>query len=112
GSKLDALLILTDSSGAVLQQNDDMNGADARIEFDAKKDTEYVIALRDLTERGGARFGYRLSIRPPAGAVGASFVAQFLPDTLRVPRDGTTKVRCEVTRNGGFEGPVRFALAG
>jgi hypothetical protein len=41
GSKLDALLILSDTNFAVLQQNDDAMGADARIEFDAKKDTEY-----------------------------------------------------------------------
>ncbi len=111
GSKLDALLTLTDTNGTVLQQNDDMNGADARLEFDAKKDTEYVIALRDLTDRGGDRFGYRLSFRPPSQAGGASFVARFLPDTLRLPRDGTAKVRCELTRNGGFDGPVRFALS-
>ncbi|HEY2951601.1 MAG TPA: PPC domain-containing protein, partial [Verrucomicrobiae bacterium] len=113
GSKLDALLILTDASGAMLQQNDDANGADARIEFDAKKDAEYIIALRDLTERGGERFGYRLSIRPPGGGGGAGpdFSAVFLPDTIRVHREGQTKLRCEVNRVGGFEGPVRFAFA-
>ncbi|PYI82856.1 MAG: hypothetical protein DME26_16305 [Verrucomicrobia bacterium] len=111
GSKLDALLILTDTNGTVLAQNDDANGADARVEFDAKKDADYFVAIRDLTQRGGDRFGYRLSIRPPAGSAAASFVARFLPDTLRVHRDGTTRLRCEVTRNGGFEGPVSFAFA-
>jgi hypothetical protein len=111
GSKLDALLILTDTNNAVLQQNDDANGADARIEFDAKKETEYILSLRDLTQRGGEKFGYRLSIRPPSAAAGASFAARILPDTLRVHRDGTAKVRCEVTRAGGFEGPIRFAAA-
>lgn len=111
GSKLDALLILTDTNGTLVVQNDDANGADARIEFDAKKDTEYLLAARDLTDRGGDRFGYRLSIRPPSAAAGASFAARFLPDTLRVNRDGSTRLRCEVTRNGGFDGPVRFAFA-
>jgi hypothetical protein len=113
GSKLDALLILTDAGGAMLQQNDDANGADARLEFDAKKDVEYILALRDLTERGGERFGYRLSIRPPGGGGGAGpdFSAVFLPDTIRVNREGQTKLRCEVNRVGGFEGPVRFAFA-
>jgi hypothetical protein len=112
GSKLDALLVLTDTNGAVLQQNDDAAGADARIEFDAKKDTEYVLALRDLTDRGGERFGYRLSIRPPSAAAAPSFVARFLPDVLRVHREGTAKIRCEITRVGGFDGPVRFACDG
>ncbi len=109
GSMLDALLVLTDTNGAVLQQNDDSAVADARIEFDAKKDTEYVLAIRDLTHRGGEKFGYRLSIRPPtAGESG--FTARFLPDTPRVSRGSHTRIRCEVTRLGGFDGPVRFAL--
>jgi hypothetical protein len=112
GSSLDALLILTDTNGAVIAQNDDAAGADARIEFDAKKDTEYVIALRDLTERGGERFGYRLTLRPPAGAGGPSFNALFLPDTIRIHRAGLMKVRCEVTRAGGFDGPVHFEVEG
>ena len=111
GSPLDALLTLTDTNGVTLSQNDDTSGADARIEFDAKKDVEYIIALRDLTERGGDRFGYRLTIRPPAGAAGAGFSARFAPDTLRVNRDGLAKLRCEVTRAGGFDGAVRFEFA-
>src|SRR5262249_54714832 len=68
GSQLDALLALEDAKGAVLQQNDDAAGADSRIEFDAKKDTEYVVAIRDLTGRGGDKFAYRLAIRPPSAA--------------------------------------------
>jgi hypothetical protein len=112
GSPLDALLVLADASGSVLQQNDDANGADARIEFDAKKDAEYVLAVRDLTGRGGDKFAYRLSIRPPgSGGAEAGFVARFLPDTLRVHRHGAAKVRCEVTRTGGFDGPVRCEFA-
>ena len=111
GSKLDPLLILTDTNGTVIAQNDDATGADARVEFEAKKDTEYLVAIRDLTQRGGDRFGYRLLIRPPSGGAGASFAARFLPDTLRVHRDGTTRLRCEVTRTGGFDGPLSFALS-
>jgi hypothetical protein len=111
GSKLDALLILTDTNGTVISQNDDAAAADARIEFDAKKDTEYLLAIRDLTDRGGERFGYRLSVRPPTAAAGPSFTARFLPDATRIHREGTAKVRCEVTRAGGFDGPVRFVFA-
>jgi len=109
GSLLDTLLILTDTNGGVLQQNDDTTAADARIEFDAKKDTEYVLALRDLTHRGGEKFGYRLSIRPPSAGE-SGFTARFLPDTPRVNRGSHTRVRCEITRLGGFDGPVRFTL--
>jgi len=110
GSPLDALLVLTDANGTVLQQNDDAAAADARLEFDARKDAEYMIAIRDLTGRGGEKFGYRLAIRPPSAAAEAGFTARFSPDAVRVHRGGQTRVRCEVTRVAGFEGPVRFAF--
>jgi hypothetical protein len=112
GSKLDALLILNDTNGVVIQQNDDAAGSDARLDFDAKKDTEYLLAIRDLTDRGGENFGYRLSVRPPTAAAAATFIGRFLPDVPRVHREGTTKLRCEITRAGGFDGPVRFACEG
>lgn len=109
GSPLDALLILTDAKGSVLQQNDDSALADARLEFDAKKDAEYIIGIRDLTGRGGDQFGYRLSIRPPS-ATDAGFVARFTPDTPRVHRGNHSRIRCDVTRLGGFDGPIRLTL--
>lgn len=109
GSALDTLLVLADANGNMLQQNDDASAADARIEFDAKKDGEYMLVIRDLTGRGGEDFGYRLSVRPPSTA-DSGFTARFLPDTSRVHRGGLTKFRCEVTRVAGFDGPVRFAF--
>lgn len=107
GSPLDALLVLTDSKGTVLQQNDDASAADARIEFDAKKDTEYGIAIRDLTGRGGEQFGYRLMIRPPSSSE-SGFQVRFSPDAPRLNRGSHTRIRCEITRLGGFDGPIRL----
>ncbi len=110
GSKLDSLLILSDAAGNLITQNDDAAMADARIEFDAKKDAEYILSVRDLTERGGEDFAYRLSIRPPAAAAGAEFTARFSPDNLRVSRGSHSRLRCEVTPLAGFSGPVRLAF--
>jgi len=109
GSPLDVLLILEDGKGAVLQQNDDAAGADARIEFDAKKDTEYVVAIRDLTSRGGENFAYRLAVRPPSAAAEANFVVRFTPEAVRLNRGGTTRLRCELTR-AGYDGPVKISF--
>ncbi|HTH47135.1 MAG TPA: hypothetical protein VMB21_06465 [Candidatus Limnocylindria bacterium] len=106
GSPLDALLTLMDTNGAVLQRNDDANGLDARIEFDAKKDTDYLVALRDLTDRGGERFGYRMSVRPPNGT--PDFTARVPGGRFRVNRGGSTAVRCEVDRRNGFDGLVKI----
>lgn len=115
GSRLDALLILTDTNGTILAQNDDAAGTDARLEFDAKKGAEYLLALRDLTDRGGDRFAYRLSVRPPSAAgpaAGPAFSARYLGDVTRIHRGGTARLRCEVSRSGGFDGPVRFTCDG
>ena len=105
GSPLDALLTLSDAKGAVLQRNDDAGGPDARIEFDAKKDAEYFVSLRDLTDRGGDRFGYRLSIQPPD--VAPDFTVRVTQDRIRVHAGDHTAVRCEVERRNGFNGAVQ-----
>ncbi|HMJ91846.1 MAG TPA: PPC domain-containing protein, partial [Candidatus Acidoferrum sp.] len=104
GSPLDALLLVY-ANGTLLTQNDDTagSGADARVEIDAKKGTEYLVAIRDLTERGGNEFTYRVSLRPPQ----PSFTARFFPDAIRIHRGGLTKIRCEVQRTG-FDGAVEF----
>jgi hypothetical protein len=102
GSPLDALLLVY-ANGGLVTQNDDASGADARIEIDAKKGTDYVLAVRDLNERGGNNFMYRLSVRAPQ----PSFAAKFFPDVLRIHRGGLAKVRCEVTR-AGFDGPIEL----
>jgi len=108
GSPLDAFLAVH-AGESVVAQNDDAGGNDARIEFDAKKDTQYTVAVRDLTERGGANFAYRLAIRPAAAAA-PSFIAKFFPDAVRLNREGRTRIRCEIVRQG-FDAPVRFTAS-
>lgn len=106
GSRLDALLTLSDTNGTVLQRNDDASGPDARIEFDAKKDAEYRLSLRDLTQRGGDRFGYRLSLR--AVDKTPDFGVRASGGRFRVAQGGSIAVRCEVDRRNGFDGMVRL----
>jgi hypothetical protein len=107
GSPLDALLAVR-AGDSIIAQNDDAAGADARIEFDAKKDTDYAVSVRDLTDRGGEKFIYRLAIRPATAAI-PTFAAKFFPDEVRLNRGGRTRIRCEVARQG-FDGPVRFRV--
>ncbi len=105
GSPLDALLTLHDAAGKVLQRNDDADGPDARIEFDAAKDTDYVVNLRDLTDRGGDRFGYRLHFRLPD--VSPDFSVRSPAGRVRLHRGGWVAVKCDVARRNGFDGMVR-----
>jgi len=110
GSPLDALLTLMDDKGAVLQRNDDAAGPDARIEFDAKKDAVYLVSLRDLTDRGGSRFGYRMTVQSPDRS--PDFSVRAPVGRIRIARGGQTAVRCEVDRRNGFDGAVRIAGEG
>ena len=106
GSPLDAVLYLTDAKGSVLQQNDDSVGSDARIEHRFTESGEYVIKIRDLLERNGEDFAYRLVVRAPR----QDFSVSFDPDTPRLYRGGRTVVRVEVQRQGGFDGAVEAWL--
>jgi hypothetical protein len=110
GSRLDALLTLSDTNGTVLQRNDDAAGPDARIEFDAKKDAEYRLTLRDLTQRGGDRFGYRMTLQPADRT--PDFGVRVGAGRFRVARGGSVAVRCEVDRRNGFDGLVRIEPVG
>ena len=106
GSPLDAVLYLSDSKGTVIQQNDDAVGADARIERKFGEAGEYFIRIRDLLQRGGDDFGYRLSIRPPR----PDFTVNFSPDTPRVARKSYAIVNVEAQRQAGFGGAVEAWL--
>jgi hypothetical protein len=106
GSPLDAVLYLTDAKGAVLQQNDDSVGADARIEHRFSESGEYTIKIRDLLERNGEDFAYRLVARQPR----PDFNVSFYPDTPRLYRGGRAVVGVEVQRQGGFDGAVEAWL--
>lgn len=106
GSPLDALLTLQDAQGNVLQRNDDSGGPDARLEFDAKKDTEYLVSLRDLTDRGGSRLGYRLTAQAPN--VAPDFTVRSSAGRIRLHQGGRWAIRCDVERRNGFDGVVRI----
>lgn len=105
GSPLDSLLTLMDGQGGVITRNDDAAEQDARIEFDAKKGTEYGLSIRDLTDRGGPRFGYRLVLRPLAPT--PDFTVRASAGRIRITQGGRTALRCELDARNGFDGMVR-----
>jgi len=106
GSPLDAVLTLSDAKGAVIQQNDDAAGADARIDQTFAESGEYLVKVRDLLDRGGEDFGYRLFIKPPR----PDFSVTFSPDVPRINRGSCALISIEVQRQGGFNGPVEAWL--
>lgn len=110
GSPLDAFLTLSDSNGGVISRNDDANGPDSRIEFDARKDTDYLLTLKDLTDRGGERFSYRMVVRSPETR--PDFAVRTSGGRFRIARGGTLAIRCDLDRRNGFDGLVRVSAIG
>jgi hypothetical protein len=104
GSRLDAVLILADERGNVLQRNDDSAGVDARIDYTFKDGGTHYIILEDLLGRGGDDFPYRLNVSIPQPA----FFVVAMPDTPRLRRGGHVPVRCEVNRVNGFSEAVKI----
>lgn len=99
GSKLDAVVELTDAEGKVLARNDDAAGADSRFEY-AKfpEDGDYFVRVRDLLDRGGDRFGYRLNVYEPP----ANFTARFHPESPSISTGGHAVVRVEIDKTPGL----------
>ena len=130
-SKLDALLTLygaedmaddvekmgnwdEEKETQVLMVNDDAIGADARIEWLFEEAGTYAVSVRELNNRGGEAYPYRLSIRPlePDCELNVivldnrNRVAAF--DNPRVSRGSSITMQIDVTRLDGFDGPIRL----
>jgi len=103
GSPLDGVLTLTDQGGKVIQENDDAVGADARIDRTLSEDGDLLVRVRDLLNRGGGNFAYRLIVRAP----NPDFAIGFSPDSIRINRGGQSIVSVDLQRQEGFSGPVR-----
>ena len=128
GSKLDALLTLFDKAemedeaadsdtapdwsaetqlgNGTLAVNDDTMGSEAQIDHTFEEAGDYAIAIRDLNNRGGPDFAYRLSIAP----LQPGFQLTVTPDNPRICRGDSTSLTIEINRIDEFNGPIRFAL--
>jgi hypothetical protein len=108
GAATDAVLRVVNDKGAVLAEADDTFGKDPRLEWTAPADGAYAIQILDLHSRGGAEFGYVLE----AEAARPDFVLTCDPDKINVGPGGRVPVFVQVTRRGGFSGPVMLGWEG
>jgi hypothetical protein len=64
GSPLDSVLTLYDSTGAILETSDDIEGStDSRIKTTLPRTGTYYVAVSDANDQGAAMFLYRLTLR-------------------------------------------------
>lgn len=61
-SPLDSVIVLRDSTGKYLKNNDDQGGLDSIIDFKPPADGEYSIQVRDHLGKGGPDYIYRIEI--------------------------------------------------
>jgi hypothetical protein len=103
---LDALLSVSDESGKVVSEVDDVGGAnDAAITFTAPSDGSYTLLLRDLHVRGGFRFAYRLVCGPVEPDYSLSIAAgEFVAAAGK-----TLEVPITVNRQNGFNAEIAIS---
>lgn len=111
-SPLDAkLLVRSHPDGKVLAQSNDGPGRsrDPKLEYAVPEEVEHVqVAVRDLHQRGGAHFLYRLRIEP---ADLPKFSLALVTQQLAIPEDGTAVVELQVQRSG-YHGPLSLRVLG
>jgi hypothetical protein len=121
GSALDGVLQVLGPKGSVIASADDTSikvpgqpAAQATIVFpDPSLDfsvpagtSEITLSLRDLEERGGVGFPYRIVVTP----VIPTFELSTNEDQMSIPRGGTTAVGVAVTRKD-YGGPIELTVA-
>ena len=121
-SPLDSLLRLIDSSGNVLEWNDDyvlkdsylykdMMGlithhADSYLLAELPKDGNYYVQIADTQHHGGGAYGYRLRVAPAQG----DFALRVTPSSIGMRAGGTAAVWVHALRKDGFDGEIDVLL--
>lgn len=107
-SPLDSFITLYNSQGKPIAENDDAREKDSLLDIRLPEAGDYLLEIRDLDERGGPDFVYRLMITPPP----ADFKLFAAPDRLKLPSKGTASLEVRVQREWGFNGEVQVRVEG
>ena len=110
GSPLDGVLTVRKESGEQLAAADDgPNTTDPSLDFKVPDGVErIVVAVKDLLDRGGPDYVYRLTAVP---ADRPDFRLQLFSDREHVPGGGAELVRIRAERMG-YQGPIKLSLVG
>lgn len=108
GHPLDTVITVFDKDGKSLGESDDAvrNKADSRLVFSVKADGDYTVRIRDLFEKGGWRFAYRLSIRPRQPSLKLTLKADVFKATPGTPLE----IPVTIARNDGFKEEVMVSV--
>jgi hypothetical protein len=107
-SSLHAVIDVLNSKGTVIAGNSDTHGKEAALVFTPPADGDYVLRVRDLNSKGGDTAVYYVEAdwdRP-------DFSLRCDPDKAMIGPGSATAWYVQVTRTGGFAGPVRVEVKG
>jgi hypothetical protein len=107
-SQLHGILEVMNAKGAVLAGSDATHGQEASLVFTPPADGDYVLRVRDLNSKGGDAWIYHVELdvsRP-------DFTLRCDPDKAMIGPGASTAWFVQVTRTGGFTGPVQVEVRG
>jgi hypothetical protein len=110
GSMLDSVLIVRNAQGVELARNDDQPGSeDSALEFTVPANTaQLLVGVRDMADRFGPDYIYRLVIRDAAAP---DIAATIETTVINVPASGTAVVPVSIGRTN-YNGPLRLDVGG
>lgn len=109
-SPLDAVLTVYGPQGNALQSSDDRAGSsDPMLEYTVPAGiTALQVGVKDMQERGGVLFYYRIEVRDAAAP---DFSLSLTTDRLNIPAGGTQVLQVQATRQG-YSGAIDLNLPG
>jgi hypothetical protein len=116
-SPVDAMLKITDASGAALAASDDVEDlgsgvnthhADSLARVKLPKDGAYAVHLSDAQHKGGEAYAYRLRLSAPQ----PDFALRVVPSRVVIRGKETATVSVHALRKDGFTAPITFGLKG
>ena len=115
GSPIDSIITVYNAAGGRMLENDDITDpveqlithhADSMLAYTFRAEADYVIRIRDVQNKGGDEYAYRLVISPPR----PDYILRMLPDNPRVPQGGSGVITVNALRKDGFNGQIDLAV--
>ncbi|NBO91374.1 MAG: pre-peptidase [Planctomycetia bacterium] len=107
-SSLDSVIDVLNAKGAILATNDDTNAKDAALTFTPTADGDHILRVRELNGKGGPTFVYHIE----AETVKPDFSLKCDGDKAMIGPGGSVAWYVQLTRLGGFTGPVQIEVKG
>jgi hypothetical protein len=107
GTPMDPQITLFNQENKQVGSDDDSRGRDSRLERDLQPG-EYTVCIRDIDERGGIAYPYRLFVAPQQ----PRFKLVATPDAPVLKPGASTDISVNVERTDGFDGDVAVTVTG